>query len=212
MKDIYIVGAGGFGREVAWLIEDINEKNPTWNIKGFIDDNKESHKKEFNGHKVLGDVEFLNEQKKAYVTIAIGTGSIREKLVERIKNHKYPVLIHPSVIISKYVEIGEGTIICAGSILTTNIKIGKQNVISIGSKISHDGIFEDYITILPSVNLSGNVLIGKKSTIGTGAAIIQGLKIGDNTFVGAGSTAIRDIEDNVIVVGSPTKVIKINKE
>lgn len=208
MKKIYIVGAGGFAREVAWLIEEINEINPTWEVVGFIDENIDLIGKEFNGYKVLGDLEYLNNQEKAHVVIAIGTGEIREKLANKIKNHIFPILIHPSVIKSKSVQIGEGTIICAGSIITTNIEIGNHVVISIDSKISHDSILKNYVTILPSVNISGNIIIDENTMIGTGTAIIQGLEIGRNTVIGAGSVVTRNIPASCTAIGSPARPIK----
>lgn len=209
MKDIYIVGAGGFAREVAWLIEDINENKNTWNIKGYIDENVENIGRELNGYKVLGDIAYLNNQSKANVVIAIGTGNIREKIVKKIKNHNYPILIHPSVVKSKYLEIGEGTIICAQSLLTINIKLGKFNVISINSKISHDIVQKDYVTLLPNTTISGNVTIEKNVIIGAGSIVIQGIEIGENTIIGAGAVVNKNIQDNVTAVGVPIKIIKI---
>lgn len=208
MEKIYIVGAGGFAREVAWLIEDINEKNPTWEIAGFIDENKDNVSKELNGYLVLGDIEYLNKQEKANVVIAIGTGEVRENLSKKIKNHRYPILIHPSVIKSKYITIDEGTIICADSIITTNIEIGKHVIINLDCTIGHDVILENYTTILPSVNVSGNVVIDERTMVGTGTAIIQGLKIGKDSIIGAGSVVVKDIPNGCTAVGNPAKPIK----
>lgn len=212
MKKIYIVGAGGFAREVAWLIEDINEKNPTWEIIGFIDENKENIGKELNGYKVLGNLEFLNNQEKAYVTIAIGTGEVREKISKNIKNHEFPILIHPSVIISRFVKIGEGSIICAGSIITTNIEIENHVIINLDCTVGHDVSLKNYTTILPSVNISGNVTIGERTMLGTGSAIIQGLNIGADSIIGAGAIVVKNIPSNCTVVGNPAKPIKFKAE
>lgn len=211
MKKIYIVGAGGFAREVAWLIEDINEKNPIWEIMGFIDENEENIGKELNGYKVLGNLEYLNKQEKAYVIIAIGTGEVRESISNKIEKHEFPVLIHPSVIISKFVTIGEGTIICAGNIITTNIEIGNHVIINLDCTIGHDVILRNYTTILPSANVSGNVIIGEKTTIGTGSAIIQGISIGKQCMIGAGSVVNKVISDYVTAVGIPARVIKVKE-
>lgn len=211
MKKIYIVGAGGFAREVAWLIEDINEKNPTWEIVGFIDENEENIGRELNGYKVLGDLEYLNKQEKAYVTIAIGTGEVRESIYNKIEKHEFPILIHPSVIISKFVNIGEGTIICAGNIITTNIEIGNHVIINLDCTIGHDVILRNYTTILPSANVSGNVIIGEKTTIGTGSAIIQGISIGKQCMIGAGSVVNKVISDYATAVGIPARIIKVKE-
>lgn len=117
MKDIVIIGAGGFGREVAWLIEDINRYNKEWNIKGFVDDNPELEGRLINGYEVIGNIEWLKSQ-ELYVVSAIGDPITKKKILHRLKNSKnnYPILIHPSAIYSDSVKFGEGSIICAGNI------------------------------------------------------------------------------------------------
>jgi len=209
MKDIIIIGAGGFAREVAWLIEEINEENKEWNLLGFVDDNKEIIGKNLNGYKVLGNLEYLNKiSSDVYIVIAIGNSNVRKAIAKRINNKKYATLIHPKINISKFNEIGEGTIICKDSILTVNISIGKHVIINLDCTIGHDAVLEDYVTVFPSVNISGQTIIRERTELGTNSAIIQGIKIGENVTLGAGSVVIRDIEDNCIVVGNPAKKIK----
>lgn len=214
MKKLYIVGAGGFGREVLWLVNRINKKEKIWDIQGFIDDNKSLHGKIENDYKVLGGCEYLkNLSEDAYVVISIGSAKIKEKIAEKLKNYSnvhFATLLDPSVIISEKVKIGEGTIICAGTIITVNIEIGNHVIINLDCTVGHDSIIEDYATILPSVNLSGNTITKKYTTIGTGTKVIQGVIIGKNVIVGAGTVVIRDVEDNVTVVGNPARMVKKN--
>ena len=212
MKDIVIIGAGGFGRETAWLIEDINNKKPEWNIVGFVDDNASIQGSKINGYEVVGDINWLKEQ-ELYVVSAIGDPIIKKKVIDRLEgsNNKYPVLIHPSVIYSDRVTIGEGSIICAGNIITVNIEIGKHVIVNLDCTIGHDAIIGDYSTILPSVNISGFVKIEESVSVGTGSAIIQGVNIGKNTVIGAGSVVTKDLPPNCTAVGVPTKPIKFNK-
>lgn len=209
MKDIIIIGAGGFGREVAWLIEDINKENPEWNIVGFVDDNAEIQGFEINGYKVVGDIDWLKGQ-ELYVVNAIGDPVIKKKVTERLKEsmNKYPVLIHPSVILSDRVSFGEGSIICAGNIITVNIEIGKHVIVNLDCTIGHDAIIGDYSTVLPSANVSGFVAIKECVTLGTGSTIIQGINIGENTIIGAGAVVVKDLPANCTAVGSPAKPIK----
>ena len=209
MKDIVIIGAGGFGREVAWLIEDINKVNNEWNIVGFVDDNKSIQGTEINGYKVVGDIDWLEKQ-EVFVVNAIGNPVIKKKVMDKLDGSKniYPILIHPSVIYSERVTFGEGSIICAGNTLTVDIQIGKHVIINLDSTIGHDAVIGDYSTILPSVNISGCVNIDKCVNIGTGSAIIQGMKIGNNTIIGAGSVVTKDLPENCTAVGVPAKPIK----
>lgn len=208
MEKICIVGAGGFAREVAWLIEEINRYEKKYEFLGYIDDNSDNIGKELNGYKVLGNIEYLNSLEQINVVIAIGNGKIREEILKKIKNKKYPKLIHPDVKISNYTTVGEGSIICAGNILTVNIEIGEHVIINLDCTVGHDTILKNYTTILPGAHISGNVTIGERTTIGTGAAIIQGIGIGSDTMIGAGSVVSKEIPQNCTAVGVPAKVIK----
>lgn len=209
MKDVVIIGAGGFAREVAWLIEEINKKNEQWNILGFIDDNTENIEKSLNGYKIIGNTDYLNEMNKnIYAVIAIGNGKIRKKVVEKLKKRKFGILIHPNVSISDSISIGEGSIICSGNILTVNINIGKHVIINLDCTIGHDAVIENFSTFLPGTNLSGETIVEECSTLGTGSTVIQGVKIGKNVMVGAGAVVIRDISDDSTAVGNPARIIK----
>lgn len=211
MKDIVIIGAGGFGREVAWLIEDINRFNNQWNIIGFVDDNETIQGTKINGYEVVGNFEWLKEQ-ELYVVNAIGNPIIKKKVMDRLCDSKntYPVLIHPSVIYSDKVIFGEGSIICAGNIITVNIEIGKHVIINLDCTIGHDAILGDYTTVLPSVNVSGFVTTEECVSIGTGSAIIQGVSVGKNTVIGAGSVVVKDLPENCIAVGAPAMPIRFH--
>jgi len=211
MKDIVIIGAGGFGREVAWLIEDINKVNEQWNIVGFVDDNESIQGTDINGYKVVGNIEWLKSQKLNVVN-AIGDPIVKKKVIGRLKDSEnmYPVLIHPSVIYSRQASFGEGSIVCAANIITTNIEIGKHVIINLDCTIGHDAVLGNYTTVLPSVNVSGFVETEECVSIGTGSAVIQGVKIGENTVIGAGSVVVKDLPANCTAVGAPAKPIKFN--
>lgn len=209
MKDLYIIGAGGFGREVAWLVERINEKGPTWNIKGFIDDNELLWGTMEDDYKVVGGCEYLKTLGDVYAVCAVGSARIRKIIIEEFKETevKFATVIDPSVITSKRVEIGEGTIICAGTILTVDIKIGNHVIINLDCTFGHDDIIEDFVTVYPSVNVSGNVVVGQCSELGTGMQIIQGKKVTANTIIGAGAVVVRDCLESGTYVGAPAKKI-----
>lgn len=211
MKDIVIIGAGGFGREVAWLIEDINNVKEEWNIIGYVDDNVSAKEENLNGYELVGDIDWLMDQ-SYYVVSAIGNPIVNKKIVDKLatSRNKYATLIHPSVICSNTSSIGEGSIICAGNIITVNASIGKHVIINLDSTIGHDAIINDYTVILPSVNISGHVNLERGVSVGTGSAIIQGLTIGKNSIIGAGSVVVKDIPANCTAVGAPAKPIKFH--
>lgn len=210
MKDLVIIGTGGVGRETALIVEDINMVKEEWNLLGFIDDNKDLINKNINGYRVIGDRVYLNSSdKEIYVIIAIANNYVKEDLVNYLTNEniKYATLIHPSVRTNNTIQIGEGSIIYPGVIMTVNIKVGNHVIVSPKCGIGHDTIIEDYVTLLWNVNVSGAERIRQGATLGSGSTIIQGLEIGKNSFIGAGSVVIRDIQANKIAVGVPSRYI-----
>lgn len=210
MKDLYIIGAGGFGREVAWLVERINEETPIWNIKGFIDDNDSLWGTKEDTYEVVGGCDYLKTLGDVHVVCAVGSARVRKIIIDKLKDSKvkFATVIDPSVIISKRVEIGEGTIICAGTIITVDIKIGNHVIINLDCTIGHDDVIKDFVTIYPSVNVSGNVTVGECSELGTGMQIIQGKNVAPNTIIGAGAVVVKDLIESGTYVGSPAKKIK----
>ena len=211
MKDIVIIGAGGMGKDVQWLIERINEVHETWNIVGYIDDGI-AVGTVINDCVVLGGMEYLKRvESPLAVVCSVANTKIREKIISQIinkQNFEFPNLIDPSVIMSKRVEMGIGNVICAGCIVSVNVALGDFDIICVESTIGHDDEIDSYVTIYPSVNVSGHVTLGEKSEIGTGTQIIQGLKIGRQSIVGAGTVVIREVVGNCTVVGNPARVVK----
>ena len=215
MKDLIIIGSGGFGREVAWLVERINKVKLTWNLLGFIDADESVQGKEINGYKVLGKDEDVIKYPDAYYVVAVGAARRREKIVNYIKsinpNIKFGTVIDPTVEMSDLVTIGEGTIICAGNIITVNISIGNHVIINLDCTIGHDAVLKDFVTVYPSANISGITNIGHAVELGTGMQIIQGKTIGDYSIIGAGAVVVKDIPEKCTAVGNPAKPIKYNQ-
>ena len=207
MNDLIIFGASGFGREVAWLVERINKVTPTWNLLGFIDDDDSIQGNIINGYRVLGKSDDILDYPNAFFVCAVGSSKVREKIINKLiginPNIMFGTLIDPSVERSDLVNIGEGTIICAHTIITVNISIGKHVIINLDCTIGHDAVLENYVTLYPSVNVSGNTHLGHAVELGTGMQIIQGKKIGDYTIIGAGAVVVKDIPDNCVAVGCP---------
>ncbi len=212
MKDLIIFGASGFGREVAWLVERINKVSPTWNLLGFLDDNDDIQGENINGYKVLGKIDAVTSYPDAYFVCAIGAAKTRERIIESMialnPNIKFGTVIDPTVEMSDLVTIGEGTIICAHTIITVNITIGRHVIINLDCTVGHDAEIKDFVTLYPSVNVSGITNIGHAVELGTGMQIIQGKSVGDYSIVGAGAVVVKDIPEKCTAVGSPAKPIK----
>lgn len=209
MGKVVIYGTGGFGREVHQLLLDSERET---DFVGFIDDNPENHGKLVHDKPVLGGMEWIIQNADVGVLIGIGNTVVKRRIVKRIKeaipSAKFPTLMHPTALIGINVEIGEGTIICAGNIITTDIAIGPHVILNLDCTVGHDAILHDYVTVAPSCNISGNVRVGEGCDLGTNSTIIQGKNIGEWSIVGAGAVVVKDIPPNATVVGNPTKVIK----
>lgn len=211
-KELYIIGAGGFGREVAWLAERINGQSPEWQIKGFIDDDQSLHGAMCGRYPVVGGCGYLLElAHPAWCVCAIGNAQTRRKVIEKIQGApciSFATLTDPGADISGSAEIGEGSIICAGAVITVDVRIGRHSHVNLDCTIGHDAVLEDFVTLYPSVNVSGQVRIGECAEIGTGSNIIQGKSIGSRTVIGAGTVVINDIADGCTAVGSPARIVK----
>lgn len=216
MKDLIIFGASGFGREVAWAVERLNKVTPAWNLLGFMDDADDIQGTEINGYKVLGKTADVSNYPDAYYVVAVGASRTREKIVSNMKtvnpSIKFGTVIDPSVEMSDLVTIGEGTIICAHTIITVNIEIGSHVIINLDCTVGHDAVLQDFVTLYPSVNVSGITNIGHAVELGTGMQIIQGKTVGDYSIVGAGAVVVKDIPAKCTAVGSPAKPIKFFEE
>lgn len=213
MKKIAIVGAGGFGREVKTILDSINKIEPTYTFIGFYDDGFKIGDN-VNGYPVLGGVETINSvDESCSIVIAIGDPKTKFAIYNKIKNEKvdFPNIIHPNVLISDdFVKLGTGNIICAGCIITCNIEIKDFVILNLMCTVGHDTIISSYASFMPSVNISGEVLIEERVYVGTGAKIINQLEIGENTIVGAGAVVSKTLPSNCTAVGIPAKPIKFH--
>lgn len=210
MQPLVILGVGGFGREVHELVEDINDATPTFELVGFLDGNTEAHGTKVHDLPVLGDIDWLQENPGTGVVLGIGNPAVKARLVPRLRalDAIFPTLRHPRSVIGRRVSLGEGTIVSAGSILTTDLSLGSFNTINIDVTIGHDVVLHDYITVAPGVHISGQVTIGEGTDMGTGSTVIQGINIGEWSVIGAGASVVKPLPANVTAVGVPAKVIK----
>ena len=210
MKDIIIVGAGGFGREVADWIEDINDVSPTWNVLGFLDDNLDALKGYASDYKVIGKISDWEPKPNQWYACGLAFPRAKRHCVGLLqsKGAKFATIIHPTAIISKFSEIGEGTIITQRSGLNTNTKVGKF-VTLLESRMGHDSSIGDYSTLSGDCNINGHVSIGEDVYVSCGVSIAPSKKIGDGAKIGIGSIVISNVKPGVTVFGNPAKKIDI---
>lgn len=212
-KKIVIYGAGGFSREVLQIIKDINlnADGDIFDTLGFLVDEEYISDELIDGLPILGSCDWLKDHADVKVVLAVGSSPLRRRIAEEIEGvygDIFASLVHPRAWVGSFVSIGSGAIICAGALITCNIKIGRHVHVNIGSTIGHDSILNEYVTLNPSVNVSGNVAIGVGCEIGTGSVLIPHIKVDEWTIVGAGSVVTKSLPANVTAVGGPARVVK----
>lgn len=212
-KRVYILGAGGFGREILELYFDLGRIDE---VDGFLEENTKRDGEIING-KPINDIASLNQfdslENKPSLIGAIGTPK-RKRLIKELKEKGYPFdsIIHPSANVSRWVEIHEGVAITAGVLITCQVRIGSHVLVNQGVHIGHDVTIGDYTTLSPGVEISGNVTIGNEVFIGTNATIIEKISVGDGAIIAAGAVVTEDIPPMALAAGNPAKIKKIYKE
>lgn len=210
MKDLVIVGAGDFGREIASIVERINEIEPIWDLIGFVDDNEELTGLIIDGYKVVGDSNWLaSYSKEIFAVCSLGDSVTRKKVIQKILINpqvKFATLIDPAAILMRDdVKVEEGSVICAGTVLAINSHIGKHSIINLNCTIGHDTKTGDYFTAHPGTNISGKVVFGDACYCGTGSKVLQGLSVAENCVLGAGAVVVRNLGESGTYVGIPAK-------
>jgi sugar O-acyltransferase (sialic acid O-acetyltransferase NeuD family) len=204
-KKVLIYGAGGLGREVLSMLAGHSELEAI----GFLDDEKAPGTM-VSGLPVIGNS--LSEQLSSNsVIVAIGNPLIKHAVVQKLRgrNADFVSVIHPSVIIQsrESVKIGDGVVIGAGTVLTTDIVVGDHVLINLNCTIGHDVTIGDYSSLMPGVNIAGEVSVGTRVLIGSGVNVLNRIKIGKLAKVGMGSVVIRSVDENCTVVGVPAKPV-----
>lgn len=208
-KKFAIIGVGGFGKEVLCCLIDIlgEECKDISSVVNFYVDDKYLLENSVLGIGIYPLSKFNSETHQAIV--AIGDPMKRKQIVDRLPSTtEYPILLHPSATISKWVEIGKGSIVTAGSVLTCDINLGNHAIINLNSTVGHDCRIGDFFTSSPGVNISGNCNIGNCVYIGTNASVREKITITDNVTIGMGAVVLKNIETPGIYGGIPAKLLQ----
>ena len=196
MRNLFIVGAGGFGREAVWTLERINasQQQPIWNIIGFADDDPAKASGNFEGYPLLGSVDTASKDHPgASVFIAIGDNAIRRKVYRQLRGHDFPALIDPSAQVSPTTEFKHGTFIACEAVVSVGTEIGKFVIINARAGVGHDSTVGDFSNIAPGVSLSGHTTIGEDVMMGTNSCTAPGMTVGDGATVVCGTPVLKNV-------------------
>lgn len=207
MKNLLVVGAGGHARELLWLASRVHgQMRP---IRVAVESGWEAPQ-ELAGIPVESLDAIEGELSGVDYVIAIGDSRARKRIADRLDaiGAKAAVLIDPSAQLSERVLVGAGSVICAGSVLTCDITLGRHVHINAGCLVHHDVRIGDFATLSPGVRVAGHVEIGAQAFIGISATIVNGragapLRIGAGATVAAGAVVVGDVAPGALVAGVP---------
>lgn len=216
LKKIVVIGSGGHFKVV---LNEILKQNK-YEITNIVDIRNIGKKIKIRNKclvvKDLKKFDWNKTNKNTFTFIAIGDNQVRKGIAESISrkktNIKWATIISPDSIIGNNVKINFGTLVVSGSIINPGSKIGKHCIINTNSSIDHDNLFQDFSSCAPGVITGGNVKVGKLSFLGIRSTIINNIKIGSETIIGAKSLVNKDCISNYIYYGLPAKKIKKNKK
>lgn len=206
MKDLIIIGGGGHAKEIIWIADCCGR-----NIKGILDDSIEMIGKSVSNVKIVGSINDWVKYQDCEFVIAIGSPRTRKSVfvkIQKLGSPKFAKLIHPSAIYSESLEIGEGTMICAGAVITIDVKLGSHCILNSNVTVAHDCVFGNFVTLAPLAAISGNVTLNECVEIGTNAAVRQGLTLANGAMLGMGGVLTKDIPDSSVYAGNPARKLK----
>lgn len=215
-RQLLIFGAGGFAREVLQVALDLAfaeraDDRIAWEPVGFAVDAAYANDKEVHGLPVLATETALCRYPDAWVVVAVGAPALRRRVVNALHGRigrRWATLVHPSSWIGRQVQLGLGSVVCAGCQITTDIRIGEHAHVNLGCTIGHDTQLGSFVTLNPGVNVSGNVTLSEGVEVGTGSILIPHVNVGAWAIIGAGSVVTRTLQSDTTAVGAPAKVIK----
>jgi sugar O-acyltransferase (sialic acid O-acetyltransferase NeuD family) len=211
-RRLVVVGAGGFARELLDVVEAINRVGTQqYRIVGAID-GAPTHlglaQFALRGIPLLGDDDaWLGGDDHADFVVGIGSPSIRRKVAARYESagRRAATLIHPRATIGSLSSVGAGSVVCAGAQVSTNVRLGRHVHLNPNSTVGHDANVDDFSSINPGAVISGGVLIEERVLVGAGAVVLEQLRLGRESVVGAAACVVRDVAPGATVKGVPAR-------
>ena len=202
-RRLCIVGASGHAKVVA----DIASRTG-WDIVAFA----ESHPREarFLDRPVLPLADVIQREDGVSAVVAIGNPAARSRATRQLRDAGVPLatLVHPAAVVAPDVPLGDGTVVMACAAINPGSALGEGVIVNTGAVVDHDCALGAFVHICPGATLAGTVTVGDATWIGVGATVSNNVRIGRWVMVGAGSLVLRDTPDEVVVIGSPARVLR----
>jgi sugar O-acyltransferase (sialic acid O-acetyltransferase NeuD family) len=213
MRDLIIVGAGGFARETAAAVAALNEVTPTWRLLGFLDDDEALHGRLRGGVPILGGIDEVRELPTAAVVVCTGNPrdyASRARIARRLAlpPERYTTLVHPSAQVADGCVVGPGSVLLAQVVLTADVHVGAHVAVMPQVVLTHDDAVDEYTTIASGARLGGAARLARGAYVGSGALIREGVTIGAWSLVGTGSVVLHDIPAGEVWAGNPARYLR----
>lgn len=213
-KPLFIIGAGGFAKEVYFLLKEVDPQASVYSFQGFVNPETAAPVKVAGKDlPVISELDFFSRATLGTsVVLGIGNPAVSAKVMKPYLEHSglaFPNLIHPNFVGYRAdTTMGQGNVITAGCIFTLGIGVGSFNIFNLATTIGHDAQIGSFNIFNPGCNISGGVVVGDRNLFGTNATMLQNLKVGNDSVIGAGSVITKDVQSRYVYVGSPAKPIR----
>lgn len=216
-ESLVVVGAGGFGREVLDVVDAVNAAagTPTWSVAGVVDDRPNDANLAHLGTRGVGYLGTTDDLagpeagagRPTHYVVGIGSPAVRRVIAERLDAAGLvpATLVHPSATHGFDVEVGPGSVLCAGVRLTTHIRLGRHVHLNLNATVGHDTTIGDYVSANPLSSISGDCVLEDEVLIGVAGVVLNGLRVGRGSVVGGSACVVRDVEPGVVVKGVPAR-------
>jgi sugar O-acyltransferase (sialic acid O-acetyltransferase NeuD family) len=213
VRPLFVVGAGGFGRETLEAVRACNAVQPTWDVVGFLDDDPSLQGASVDGVLVVGRVDDLTRHPSAAAVVTIGNPSNftwRRRIVDRLGSppDRWATVVHPAASIPPSASVGPGTVVLAGVVATTGVRIGAHVAVMPSVVLTHDDFVCDFATLGSGARLAGDVTVGEGAYIGAGALVREHCRIGAWALVGMGAGVTGDVPDGEVWAGLPARRLR----
>ena len=207
MRDLVVVGAGGFARETAAAAV------AAWRVRGFVDDNPALHGTIRSGLPILGPVDSVAGMPDAAVVVCVGNPrdyTARQRIVQRLglPGERYATVVHPAAVVGAGSFVGPGSVLLAGTVLTADVAVGSHVAVMPQAVLTHDDRVEDYATIASGVRLGGGAVLERGAYVGAGALVREGVTVGAWSLVGMGSVVLHDVPPGEVWAGVPARFLR----